>query len=182
MSDDKIIELIRKGDTDKAFLALYKHFPMMRKMILSKGGKKEDAEDIFQEALIILYRRVNEPQFKLSSKISTYLYSICRFLWKDELKKRNKIPATGFEENIDTAEENAIAEAVEKESKIKIAEKVLTELGDRCRELLIMFYSGTMKLKDIATKMGYTSENSAKNQKYKCLEGAKKKLAEVYQQ
>src|ERR1700756_864038 len=124
MSDDKIIELIRKGDTDKAFLTLYKHFPMMRKMILSKGGKKEDAEDIYQEALIILYRKVNEPQFKLSSKISTYLYSICRFLWKDELKKRNKMPAAGFDENIDTNEEEGIAETVEKENKIKIAEKV----------------------------------------------------------
>ena len=92
------------------------------------------------------------------------------------------MPVTGFDENTDATEEAAIAEAVEKESKIKIAEKVLTELGDKCRELLVLFYSGTMKLKDIAAKMGYTSENSAKNQKYKCLEGAKRKLAEIYQQ
>jgi hypothetical protein len=29
--------------------------------------------------------------------------------------------------------------------------------------------------------MGYTSENTAKNQKYKCLEGAKNKLKELKQ-
>jgi hypothetical protein len=38
-----------------------------------------------------------------------------------------------------------------------------------------------MKLKDIAAKMGYSSENTAKNQKYKCLEAAKNKLKEMKQ-
>jgi len=68
MHDQKIIELIRTDNSDKALAALYKHFGMMRKMILSKGGNTEDAEDIFQEALIIFCRKVKEPGFELTAQ------------------------------------------------------------------------------------------------------------------
>jgi DNA-directed RNA polymerase specialized sigma24 family protein len=57
-----------------------------------------------------------------------------------------------------------------------LAEKVLQELKDRCRELLLLFYQDKLPLRDIALRMGYTSENSTKNQKYKCLEAARTQL------
>ena len=179
MADQEIIELLRNNSNDKAFLALYKHFPLVRKMIISRGGKLEDAEDIYQEALIVLCRKVTQPEFKLTAQLSTYLFSVCRFMWNDELKKRGKQNLVEFDDNIDKAEEDSLNEILEKESQNKIAEKIINELGDRCKELLLLFYSGTMKLKDIASKMGYSSENTAKNQKYKCLENAKNKLQEL---
>lgn len=181
MHDQKIIELIRTDNNDKALAALYKHFPMMRKMILSKGGNTEDAEDIFQEALIIFCRKAKEPGFELTAQLSTYLFSICRFLWKDELKRRKPLTSFDFETGFKQAEEKEIEELLERETRAKLAEKVLNELGERCRELLLLFYKGGFKLKDIASKMGYNSESTAKNQKYKCLEGAKNKLKELKQ-
>ena len=181
MHDQKIIELIRTDNNDKALAALYKHFSMMRKMILSKGGNAEDAEDIFQEALIIFCRKVKEPGFKLTAQLSTYLFSVCRFLWKDELKKRKQLPFIDFETGFMQAEEKEMEGVVEDETRAKLAEKVLNELGERCRELLLLFYKENFKLKDIASKMGYNSENTAKNQKYKCLESAKNKLKDLKQ-
>ncbi|WP_028982384.1 RNA polymerase sigma factor [Sporocytophaga myxococcoides] len=179
MSDELIIELIKTNKEDKAFRVLYKHFPMIRKMIISKGGKMEDAEDVFQEALIILYKKVRYTEFNLTSKLSTYLYSICRFLWKDILIKNGR---QDFSDMIDTNEDNqetGWAEMKEQESALSISEKIINELGNRCKELLILFYMEAMKLKDIASRMGYSSENTAKNQKYKCLESAKKRLKEL---
>lgn len=181
MTDTEVIELIKKGKDEKAFAALYKYLPMIKKMILAKGGKQEDAKDIYQEALIILYRKATTTDFKLSSKLSTYLYSVCRFLWKDELKRQGRLKTVDFNDEIDASDDTNLEEMVEKENRIKLAEKVIMELGDRCRELLLLFYSGTMKLKAIASKMGYNSENTAKNQKYKCLETAKKRLNELQQ-
>jgi RNA polymerase sigma factor (sigma-70 family) len=179
MTDIQIIELLKSRKDEKAFLSLYKHFPMIKKMIVAKGGKPEDAQDIYQEALIILHKKATTTDFKLTSKLSTYLYSVCRFLWKDELKKQGKHLSVEFNEEIDAVEESDLEEIIKKEEQIKIAEKIIAELGDRCRELLLLFYSGTMKLKAIASKMGYSSENTAKNQKYKCLEAAKNKLKEI---
>jgi RNA polymerase sigma factor (sigma-70 family) len=180
MTDNQIIENIKNGKDQKAFLALYKYFPVIKKMILSKGGKIEDAQDIYQDSLIILHKKIMVGDFKLTAALSTYLYSVCRFLWKNELTKRNKNRIVQFDDAQDEIKiEDGLVEFIEKENRIKIAEKIISDLGERCKELLILFYSGTMKLKDIAKKMGYTSENSAKNQKYKCLEAAKKKLQEI---
>jgi RNA polymerase sigma factor (sigma-70 family) len=183
MSDQTTIAFIRAGKTDKTLDSLYNFFPAVRKMILRNGGTKQDAEDIFQEALIVFCRRIKDPDFLLTSKPSTYLFSVCRFLWKDELKKRRRLvndEPEFFAEPGETGE-SAIGEAMEKEKGARLAEKALEQLGQRCRELLILFYNRRLRLKEIARMMGYTSENTAKNQKYKCLEGAKNKLKELQQ-
>jgi RNA polymerase sigma factor (sigma-70 family) len=174
MEDQKIIDLIKSQKHDKVFATLYKYFPVVKKMILNNGGRSEDAEDIYQEALIVFYKKAAAIDFKLTSSINTYLYSISRFMWKDQLKKQHKQTFTDLEkEQVDAFE--FVAE-IETENQFKLAEKVISELGDRCKELLILFYFQSEKMKDIAIKMGYTSENTAKNQKYKCLEAAKNKL------
>lgn len=181
MSDQHILDLIRTNKTDKALSSLYKHFPMMQKIIVHQGGNRQDAEDIFQEALIILIRKARESDFQLTSKLSTWLFSVCRFLWKDELKRR-KWPIAQELETISTASEDEdLHRTVNNEHVAKLAEKALDSLQDRCRQLLILFYEGRLKLKDIAEKMGYSSENTAKNQKYKCLESARNKLKELKQ-
>jgi RNA polymerase sigma factor (sigma-70 family) len=181
MHDQKIVELIRSDNNHKALAALYKHFPMIRKMITSHGGNIQDAEDIFQEALIIFCRKVKEPGFQLTAQAGTYLFSVCRFLWKDELKKRKPVITVDWETGLSQTAESELATLSAEEDRAKLAEKVLNELGDRCRELLLLFYNAGLKLKEIAAKMGYNSESTAKNQKYKCLEGAKNRLKELKQ-
>lgn len=178
MNDSTIIALIRTGSSDNALDVLYRWFPAIRKMVRNAGGNNQDAEDIFQEALIILCRKIRSGNFTLTARLSTWLYSVCRYLWKDELKKRNRQVPGDPEDLLPPAEEAVIEAIVESEQHIRLAEKVLDELGDRCRELLILYYNSGLKLKDIASKMGYSSEATAKNQKYKCLEGARNKLKE----
>ncbi len=179
MDDNQIVELIRDNKPDKAFSSLYNYFPVIKKMVLANGGKPEDAEDIYQEALIIFYKKVKEPDFKLTSSINTYVYSICRFMWKDQLKKQQKQSFTELEK--DLVAEAEFIPAIESENQFLLAEKVISELGERCKEILIRFYFHSKSLREIASKMGYNSENTAKNQKYKCLEAAKSKLKMLQQ-
>ncbi len=178
MEDKKIIELIRSQKHDKVFTKLYSYFPVVKKMIVANGGKPEDAEDIYQEALIIFYKKAGQENFQLTSSINTYLYSICRFMWL-KLKKQNQ-PFVDFEKQ--QVAETEFIEDVASEEGYKLAEQVISQLGERCKELLILFYFRFKKMKDIAVEMGYTSENTAKNQKYKCLETAKIRLKELKEQ
>jgi RNA polymerase sigma factor (sigma-70 family) len=181
MDDHQVINLLRSGSNSKALKALYRSFPMMEKLIRTNGGTRQDAEDIFQEALIILCTQVREKNFRLTAKLSTYLFSICRYLWKDASKKRKLDILPDFDTGLTRAEEEALDVWREADQQVSLAEKVLLELGDRCRELLLLFYNGGLKLKDIAARMGYSSENTAKNQKYKCLEAARNRLKELKQ-
>lgn len=178
MTDQQIIVLLREKQTDKAFVRLYRDFPKVEKLILTKGGSKDDAKDIFQEALIILYRKAQDAQFELTASLGTYLYSVSRFLWKDELKKRNRTETVELGD-VSSDLQKDIREANEKESRLKLAETALSSIGERCFELLQKFYFHALSMSQIATEMHLSSENVAKNQKYKCLERARIKLQEL---
>lgn len=179
MDDNKIIELLKIGKQDKAFLNLYKNYPQVEKLILSKGGSKEDAKDVFQEALIIFYEKVKNTNFKLTATIGTYIYSVSRFLWKDEFIKRKGQQTVDLSFEFTSEEEIELQKAIEREAKFKQIESVLTQLGDKCLRLLKLFYYEGLSMKIIASKVGLKSEKIAKNQKYKCLERAKLKVSEL---
>lgn len=187
MDDQSILELIRTGKNDLALNKLYRNYPAIRKMVRARGGTKTDAEDVFQEALIILLSKAADPQFRLTAQISTYVYSVARFIWNDQLRQRQPQTFDAPDLADSPGHEGAsyaadIADAIDNESRIRLAEQVLNELKDRCRELLLLFYQRQLSLTAIAAKMGYGTGNSAKNQKYKCLEAARTRLKELQQQ
>jgi len=168
MSDQKILELFKNGQRSKAFRELYKLYPRIEKLILSKGGTKTDANDVFQESLIILNRNLEKSDFKLTSSFYTYLYSVSRFVWKGLQNQFTKQQL----KNLNT-DEFSIFNSVIEEQKYQLAEKAFRELGERCQELLQRFYIKKISFKDIAMTMQFKSEKIAKNQKYKCLKKAK---------
>lgn len=124
MSDQHILELFANGKRDKAFKKLYHLYPRIEKLILSKGGNKEDALDVFQEALIILNRNLEKSDFKLTSSFYTYLYSVSRFVWKDMQKKFSKQELHDLKD-----EEVTLFHCVIEEKKYQLAERAFLELG-----------------------------------------------------
>ena len=174
MKDEHIIELLRNKDYKKASEKLYTYFPVVKKLILKNNGSKQDAEDIYQEALVILIRKTQDTNFTLTSSLNTYLYSICRFLWNDELKKKNK--TINDAQNLSYLKNEDFTEHVKEEAEYKQAENAFNLLGDKCKELLRFFYFNKMSMKEIADKLKFSSEKVAKNQKYRCIEKAKENL------
>lgn len=172
-SNENILKLIRDSQSERAFAILYSGFPKVKKLILSKGGKKEDAEDVFQEALVIFYRKSIHKDFKLTASADTYLYSICRFLWKDIQRKQKR--SNDFN-NITLIQDDDLEEIIEKEKKLQAIEEVLDKISKKCQEIFESFYFKKLSMKDIAVRMRYSSERVAITQKYKCLEQAKAKI------
>ena len=179
MDDKLVITLLRTDKHAQGFSALYDHYPPIEKMIYRNGGTRHDAKDIYQEALIILYNKAKDENFRLTAKLSTYLFSVCRFLWMDEIKKRGKIPTDKLSEENDPGLHEDMNKELEKEKELQLAEKAISSLGEKCREILILFYMDRKSMAEIAELLGYSSENTAKNQKFKCLESARKKLQEI---
>ena len=155
MKSDKILELLRENKEGKVFRALYNYLPKVEKMIQANSGTKEDARDIFQEALIVFCRKAKDTSFVLTASIDTYLYSTCRFLWNNELRKR-KIAVS--DEYIVLIDDFDLSEQEENLSQLKNAEKALSQLGEKCLELLQFFYYRAMSMKEIAEKLNFYSE------------------------
>jgi RNA polymerase sigma factor (sigma-70 family) len=175
VSDPEILALIRQGKDHQAFVKLYAHLPMVERMVRQNSGSKADAKDMFQDALIIFHRKAKGDDFVLTSAISTFLYSVCRNLWRDELRRRDKA-LTKWEVE-DTADDPAdLGALLAQESGFKLAEKALTSLGDKCLEILRRFYITKEPLMQIAKSLGFAGEGAAKTRKYKCLEEARKRF------
>ena len=171
MTDQEIIAQIRLGRREQAIKVLYKEFPKVKANILSSGGDAEIAQEIFHDSLILLMEKVSKPDFELTAKLSTFLYGINRFLWKNEARKRQKNPELEWKDTLILSAED-IGYNEEKEEKIKLLEKVLNKVTERCKKIFELFYFKKEDMNTIARELQFSSVNSAKTQKYKCMERA----------
>lgn len=172
MTDASIIQLLRSSDFSGAMKGVYRYFPAIRQYIFRHRGNVEDAEDIFQDALLILQQKLTDTRFELSSSLQAYLMGIVRNCWHQELRRRQQLPP-GTE--IDVPMEIAINE----EMAMQQAQSAFHLLGEKCRELLILFYYRQKSYREIAQLLSFSDERVAKNQKYRCLEKAKSHFVEL---
>lgn len=142
-------------------------------MVKRNNGSADEAKDIFQEAIIIIFRRAKESDFELTQSFYSYLYAVSRFLWLRQLKKkhRQEVPLDMAPPPKDT--QDIMKEIEERERKVLFQEK-LEELGEECRKVLQQFFQG-IPLKQIAAKLNYT-ESYIKKKKYNCKESLVKKI------
>ncbi len=171
MKDQQIIAQIRKGRREKPIRTLYKEFPKIKNNIISNGGDEVIAKEIFHDSLILLIEKVSDPKFELTSKLSTFLYGINHFLWKNELRKRRKNPEVEWRDSANFTDQD-LGYNSEKEEQLKLLETVLDSVSEKCKAIFELFYVKNLSMKVIAEKLGFSSVNSAKTQKYKCVEKA----------
>ncbi len=173
--DKEIIEGMRKGDND-AISYIYKSFyPSISHLVLNNNGTEEEAQDIFQEAVMVLYDKITHNNFELSSKLSTFLYAICRRLWLKSLNKKGNSYSITDNENLEIPDvSDDIQQHLELELKFDKMDHALEALGEPCSTILRDFYIKNKSMQYICDKLGYTNTDNAKNQKYKCLQRLKK--------
>lgn len=178
MTDQEIINSIRKGRNEKPIKQLYKEFSKVKALILKEGGNAEMAQEIFNDSLVILMEKVIQSDFELTSKLTTYLYGINRFLLKNELRKQHKNVELEWRDTIILTEQD-LGYDEEKEAKLNAMERILNQISEKCKEMLQLFYFKKLSMSEIAKKLNFSSVNSAKTQKYKCIERASKLAQEM---
>ena len=160
MKDSEILAAISKGD-ERALDYLYKkYYRMMTKIVISNSGTETEAKDIYQDALIVFWQKVMSGNLVLTSKISTYIYSICLNLWRKELDRKSRL----------SSEEKDGIEIIEfeKEERLNIVNECINRLGDTCKRILTYYYFDGMSMNEIADKLEFANTDTAKTKKYKC--------------
>jgi RNA polymerase sigma factor (sigma-70 family) len=150
------------------------YFPMVMQLIINNNGDADDAKDIYQEAIIILYNKVKNGDFELSSKLKTYIYSVCRRLWLKRLSQLNRYGGDikDFEEYLSVDDETE--KNNERDIQFNRMGDALKLLGEPCKTIIEDFYINNRSMKEICEDFGYTNADNAKTQKYKCLQRLKK--------
>ena len=177
ITDDLFIEQIR-SEENTSFELLYKfYFPSIAYHIKQNAGSKEDAEDIFQEAIVVLLQKVRQDNFILTSSLKTYLFAIAKNLWLKRLRDEELVSLE--DEDLVLVLPGAEAEIFEIETQLEKSDEQkvqtwLEKITENCQRILkaIFFYEEPMD--SLMKKMGWKNKHTAANQKYKCIEQVKK--------
>lgn len=150
------------------------NYGVIQSFIIKNNGYPDDARDIFQEAMIVLYEKSKSGSFELTCQIRTYLYSICRRLWLKKLQQAQKFYPSNENSDQTIPVETDMEAHEKKDADFVVMENALSKIGEPCKSLLDAFYIQKKTMPEIAHFFGYTNADNAKTQKYKCLVRLKK--------
>ena len=174
-SNEEIVAGIKNSD-EKIFLFIYKScFPDIRKLVLSNSGSEQDAEDLFQDSLLISCNKLSGGNLKLRCQFRTYLYSVARLLWLKELKQRKLQSQEYYDPD---RQAGVIKNGIDKleSAKMKIYEQHFSELSKECQKVLYMYFEKT-SMEEICQEMGYKNIQIAKDKKYRCKKSLMTRIA-----
>ena len=179
LTDAQLLQGIAAGTRVATAQVYRQHYPTVMRWISGAGGDEADAADIFQEAMVVLFEKAGSEDFRLTCRIGTYLFSICKHLWYKKLERRKRQPgmlpdAYGEDERFDAAYEDDVAAHEEREEHYTQLDAALDQIGEPCRSILKAYYHADKSMVEIALQFGYTNPDNAKTQKYKCLVRLKK--------
>ncbi len=137
------------------------------------SGVSDDTllDEVIQESSIAFAIKIQSNSFELSSKLSTYMYSIARNQFLKLIKKRG-VHVDLSSDEIGAVEESQ-EELIEKEKLFELIEKNLEQLGDKCKDLLTAYYFLKKRMTDIANELGYANADTVKNMKARCFKTLK---------
>lgn len=175
--DREFIQRIKANDRTVLGELFMKYQRMISVYVLKNGGDKNDAEDIIQETIIVMWQKVNSDSLQLTVKLGTYLLAIAKNKWMAELRKRRKISPQDISENISNGNPSSLDDLVNEE-KIEYVRKALEMLQPICKKLLLLYYFEEKNMKEIAKILNLANADVAKSKKYQC----KKNLEEILQE
>ncbi|MHA7059174.1 RNA polymerase sigma factor [Aquimarina sp. M1] len=155
------------NNDSKGIMKIYTEvFPRVRKFILQNKGTQQDAEDIFQKALIQITVRYRKERFEIKASFEAYLFTACKNLWRRELNtSKNRVTNSDIIELV-PAERNTALTILEQKRWELFTEK-LDLISENCKKILTMFFNNS-SYADIVHKMGYSSETVARQRVFKC--------------
>jgi RNA polymerase sigma factor (sigma-70 family) len=183
-SDQELIEMLRNGSTDeqaKAFEIVYlKHKKYAIGFMRSKFGDREEIQDIYQDAVIVLRENVNKPDWELTCSIQTYLNSVCYYQGLTAFKNaRKKVePEDEIIEILDWLQ--PMEESLNDERK-KLIVSILEDkakTSEICYDILTRRFYQNQSYKIIALAMEYKNERTAINRGHVCMEKLREEIKE----
>ncbi|RLD50430.1 MAG: hypothetical protein DRJ05_19625 [Bacteroidetes bacterium] len=173
-NDEAIIEGIRSKDHEKIRFLYRNYFESIR-LIFKNSGNAEDAEDVFQDALVVIYKKITNNELKLSCSLKTFMYAVCRNLWLQKLQKKEYKSESFVDVEDESREPFELDENFAEHEKYNLYQKHFMKLSGDCQKVLRLFLK-KVSLKEIAKIMGFSSVDYTKTRKYLCKKNLKERI------
>ncbi len=181
MNDELIIEMIREGGLERKkvlsnFFKREKLWNTVIQQVIKLGGSTAEAEDVFQEAVIIFDRNIRADKFKGQSNLETYFIGIAKWYWIAQRRKKGK--ETELNPELHDSEEESHEHLIFEKDRRNLLNQAIMQLGDRCK-LILNLWAQNFSMKEIALQVDFIKndlpdEIRAKKEAYRC----RKRLSE----
>ncbi len=163
-----------KNEQNASFELLYRlYFPTIAAHITRNSGSRADAEDIFQETIIVLLQQVRKADFVLTASLKTYLFAIARNLWLNRLRAISHASTYTLETCAEPGEDAGFDQEPEPDRANSVADW-LTKITRHCQQILNAIFFQGETIESLMQTMGWKNKHTAANQQYKCIQQVKK--------
>ncbi len=175
-SDEQLIHGLRTRDNQVLTNLLKEYYPKIEKYITKNKGTKQEADDVFQETIKIMFKVVRNKNFKPKKTFNAYITTLYQNIWKNEVKQKSDHTTSDiFPETLEY-EETDTNEEIKQEKLRKLASEEYQKLDKEQRTLLDMYYFKKKTMAEIAYKMDYKNTDSAKTLKHNAIIKLKEKI------
>ena len=168
LSDTGYIEGIRQKNCKVIGLFDDQYFPMIKKQVLENNGTIDDAKDVMQEGMSILYLKVRKSNFVLSGRLSSFFYGICRNVWLHSLKKRDRSHLKDFDQTFYLANTNNVINERVNENRWFLTHECIRRLNPGCQKIIELWLE-EISYEAIARQFNLANKKMARNKKYLCM-------------
>ncbi|NCT19240.1 MAG: sigma-70 family RNA polymerase sigma factor [Flavobacteriaceae bacterium CG_4_8_14_3_um_filter_34_10] len=136
--DQKYIEGLSQNNSFVIQSIYTKFSPKVIHYICNNSGDRDQAQDLIQEVLLVIYDQAKTKNLKLTCPFDAYFFLLCKRKWLNLLKKSSLQEVTINEEVVSINEplEALILESENFEEKQSLYEVMFQKLGQACKELL----------------------------------------------
>lgn len=168
-----IIEQLKKGD-EKTIHSIYVENKNGFSLFAAKYNLDgDDLLDIYQDSIIAMCENAKKGTIdQLESSITTYLFSIGKYMIYKKLKSKNKVISIEYEALLPQVIEDETDES-ENDNDLALLQNNFKKLGEQCQKVLTAFYYEEKKLDTILIELNYTNKDVLKSQKSRCLKQLK---------
>lgn len=164
ISTEEILDGIVNNNSFIIHRVYKKFFVNVSRYIQNNGGRIEDARDVFQDGIMVIYDQRKQQNLEINTSFNTYIFSVCKFIWLNKLRDKRKMTTEEYNSTIDEMNSNGlrkymvqIEELSVKEERARIYQRNFEKLSNECRKLLKMVANG-LNIKEIQIRFGYKSE------------------------
>ena len=174
-TENALIKGIRNHESPVLNYVYDTYYPIIEGYIIHNQGSREQARDIFQEAMIVVYNKIKSDQLELTCKFGTYLYAICKNMWIQERKKYLLRAEKLKRQPLVVNDPGPADDPLLQDHLDQLFNKHFGDLSEDCQKILSMD-SNNFSVEDIRTAMNYKDLHHTADRKYRCKKSLIKRI------
>jgi len=175
-TDARVLDLIRRGDEEGLVVLYRSNRKPITAFVTRNNGTADDAEDMLQEALVILWERVRSGRFEYAARLNTFIFATVKNMWLRRLERKRREVPKGPDSDGPHSEDASPFELLVEQERTTAVQRALEALGEPCRKLLLLFYWEELSMEEISRQMGFANAETVKSKKYQCKKALQKLL------